>query len=94
MKKPIFTGAGVAIITPFTSDGKVNYPALKEIERLRGGSAVKGILVYQPPGRASQVAAFIEVFDVFPEAQKLHFARQVQTFHLLSGAAQQVSVSS
>ena len=31
MKKPIFTGAGVAIITPFTSDGKVNYPALKEI---------------------------------------------------------------
>ena len=29
MKKPIFTGAGVAIITPFTSDGKVNYPALK-----------------------------------------------------------------
>ena len=27
----IFTGAGVAIVTPFTSDGKVNYPALKEI---------------------------------------------------------------
>ena len=31
MKKPIFTGAGVAIITPFTSDGKVNYTALKDI---------------------------------------------------------------
>ena len=25
MKKPVFTGAGVAIITPFTSTGEVNY---------------------------------------------------------------------
>ena len=31
MKQPIFTGAGVAIITPFTTDNKVNYPALKTI---------------------------------------------------------------
>lgn len=31
MKQPIFTGAGVAIITPFTADNKVNYPALKAI---------------------------------------------------------------
>lgn len=31
MKQPIFTGAGVAIITPFTKEGKVNYPALKTI---------------------------------------------------------------
>lgn len=31
MKNPIFTGAGVAIITPFTSDGKVNEKVLAEI---------------------------------------------------------------
>ncbi len=31
MKQPIFTGAGVAIITPFTDDNKVNFPALQAI---------------------------------------------------------------
>ncbi|HIU35736.1 MAG TPA: 4-hydroxy-tetrahydrodipicolinate synthase [Candidatus Fimenecus excrementigallinarum] len=31
MKQPIFTGAGVAIITPFTADNKVNFPALQAI---------------------------------------------------------------
>lgn len=31
MKKRIFTGAGVAIITPFYSDGSVNYDKLKEL---------------------------------------------------------------
>lgn len=31
MKNPIFTGAGVAIITPFTADGKVNEKVLAEI---------------------------------------------------------------
>ena len=25
MKKPVFTGAGIAIITPFHEDGSVNY---------------------------------------------------------------------
>ena len=31
MKKPIFTGAGVAIVTPFTSTGEVDYEVFKEI---------------------------------------------------------------
>lgn len=31
MKKPIFTGAGVAIITPFTMTGEVNYNEFKKI---------------------------------------------------------------
>ena len=31
MKKPVFTGAGVAIITPFTSTGEVNYDEFKKI---------------------------------------------------------------
>ena len=29
MKKPIFTGANVAIITPMTATGDVNYPEFK-----------------------------------------------------------------
>lgn len=31
MKKPLFTGAGVAIITPFTSTGEVDYEVFKQI---------------------------------------------------------------
>ena len=31
MKKPIFTGAGVAIITPFQSTGEVDYEVFKQI---------------------------------------------------------------
>ena len=31
MKKTVFTGSGVAIITPMHSDGSVNYEVLKEL---------------------------------------------------------------
>lgn len=31
MKKPIFTGAGVAIVTPFNEDYSINYPVLGDI---------------------------------------------------------------
>lgn len=31
MKKPIFTGAGVAIVTPFNDDYSINYPVLGDI---------------------------------------------------------------
>lgn len=31
MKKPIFTGAGVAIVTPFTNTDSINYDAFKKI---------------------------------------------------------------
>ena len=31
MKKTIFTGAGVAIVTPFTADNKINYDKLAEL---------------------------------------------------------------
>lgn len=36
----IFEGAGVALITPFTADGEVNYPKLREIveEQIAGGT--------------------------------------------------------
>ncbi len=31
MKNTVFTGAGVAIVTPFTEDNKVNYDKLAEL---------------------------------------------------------------
>ena len=31
MKTPVFTGAAVAIITPFKEDNTINYPKLKEL---------------------------------------------------------------
>ena len=31
MKKTIFRGAGVALVTPMNSDGSVNYAKLKEL---------------------------------------------------------------
>lgn len=39
MKKPIFTGAGVAIITPYTEDG-INFPELGRIieDQIKGGT--------------------------------------------------------
>ena len=30
MKQTVFTGAGVAIVTPFTADNKINYTKLAE----------------------------------------------------------------
>ena len=30
-KQPIFTGSGVAIVTPFTENNEVNYPLLGEL---------------------------------------------------------------
>ena len=35
MKKPVFTGAGVAIITPMYEDGSINFDELGRIIRSR-----------------------------------------------------------
>ena len=32
MSNPIFTGSGVAIITPMNSDGSVNYDVLEQLQ--------------------------------------------------------------
>ena len=36
----IFEGAGIALITPFTPDGEINYPKLRELieEQIAGGT--------------------------------------------------------
>lgn len=40
MKKPIFTGAGVAIVTPFNEDYTINYPVLGDIidDQIKNGT--------------------------------------------------------
>lgn len=49
----IFEGAGVALVTPFTADGEVNYPKLREIveEQIAGGT--DAIIVCGTTGESS-----------------------------------------
>ena len=56
MKKPIFTGAGVAIITPFTSDGKVNYPALKKILEYQIANSTDCIVICGTTGESATLS--------------------------------------
>ncbi|MDY3617962.1 4-hydroxy-tetrahydrodipicolinate synthase [Agathobaculum sp.] len=53
MKKPIFTGAGVAIITPFTSDDKVNYEEFGKIIDHQIENGTDAIIVCGTTGEAS-----------------------------------------
>ncbi len=53
MKKPIFTGAGVAIITPFTPEGKVNFPVLKEILEYQIANSTDAIVICGTTGESS-----------------------------------------
>ncbi len=52
----IFEGAGVALITPFTADGEVNYPKLTEIveEQIAGGT--DAIIVCGTTGESSTMS--------------------------------------
>ena len=56
MKKTIFTGAGVAIITPMFEDGSVNYDKLGEIieEQIAGGT--DSIIICGTTGEASTLS--------------------------------------
>ncbi|MDE7243821.1 MAG: 4-hydroxy-tetrahydrodipicolinate synthase [Oscillospiraceae bacterium] len=52
MKHPVFTGSGVAIITPFTKDG-VDYPALKKLLDFQINNGTDAIIVCGTTGEAS-----------------------------------------
>ncbi|NMB33074.1 MAG: 4-hydroxy-tetrahydrodipicolinate synthase [Clostridium sp.] len=52
MNKPIFTGAGVAIVTPFTQDG-VNYEKLGELIDFQIKEGIDSIIVCGTTGEAS-----------------------------------------
>lgn len=56
MNKPIFTGAGVAIVTPFTNDGKVDYPALKKLLEFQVENSTDAIIICGTTGEGSTLA--------------------------------------
>ena len=53
MKRPIFTGAGVAIITPFTADGKVNEKVLAEIIEYQIAHSTDAIVICGTTGESA-----------------------------------------
>lgn len=53
MNNPIFTGAGVAIITPFTADGKVNEKVLAEIIEYQISHSTDAIVICGTTGESA-----------------------------------------
>ncbi len=53
MKKTVFTGAGVAIITPMHSDGSINYPELGRIIEDQIQNSTDAIIICGTTGEAS-----------------------------------------
>lgn len=53
MKQPIFTGAGVAIVTPFDENLKVDYPALRELIEYQIAHKTDAIIICGTTGEGS-----------------------------------------
>ena len=53
MKNTIFTGAGVAIVTPMNSDGSVNYAALGELIEMQIAGSTDAIIICGTTGESS-----------------------------------------
>ena len=53
MKKPVFTGAAVAIITPFKSTGEVDYEEFKKIIDHQIAHGTDAIVIVGTTGEAS-----------------------------------------
>ena len=53
MKKPVFTGAGVAIITPFLPEGGINYQEFKKILEYQLSHGTDAIIVMGTTGESS-----------------------------------------
>ncbi len=53
MKKPIFTGSGVAIITPMFDDGSINYDVLKQLIEFQIENNTDAIIICGTTGEAS-----------------------------------------
>ncbi len=53
MKQTIFTGAGVAIVTPFNADGSVNYDALGKLIDFEIENEIDSIIICGTTGEAS-----------------------------------------
>ena len=53
MKQTVFTGAGVAIVTPFTEDNKVNYDKLAELLEFQIANKTDAIIICGTTGEGS-----------------------------------------
>ncbi|MBQ2847870.1 MAG: 4-hydroxy-tetrahydrodipicolinate synthase [Clostridia bacterium] len=53
MKQTVFTGAGVAIVTPFTSDNKINYDKLAELIEFQIANKTDSIIICGTTGEGS-----------------------------------------
>ena len=53
MKPTVFTGAGVAIVTPFTSDNKINYDKLAELIEFQIANKTDAIIICGTTGEGS-----------------------------------------
>lgn len=56
MKKTLFTGAGVAIVTPFNADGSVNYNRFKELIDRQIENSTDAIIVAGTTGEAATLS--------------------------------------
>lgn len=52
-KQPIFTGSGVAIVTPFTENNEVNYPLLGELIDFQIENGTDAIIICGTTGEGS-----------------------------------------
>lgn len=53
MKRPLFTGSGVALVTPMYADGSVNYDKLSELIEIQIRAGTSAIIVCGTTGEAS-----------------------------------------
>jgi 4-hydroxy-tetrahydrodipicolinate synthase len=53
MKQVIFTGAGVAIVTPFTSDGGINFPLLEKLINYQIENKTDAIIICGTTGESA-----------------------------------------
>lgn len=70
MKKPVFVGAGVAIITPFTEDNKINYPKLEELINYQIDNGTDAIVICGTTGESP-------CLDHAEHSEAIRFAVQV-----------------
>ncbi|MBQ4155665.1 MAG: dihydrodipicolinate synthase family protein, partial [Clostridia bacterium] len=56
MKKTVFTGAGVAIITPMHDDGSVNYEKLKEVIDFQIENKTDAIIICGTTGESATMS--------------------------------------
>lgn len=70
MKQTVFTGAGVAIVTPFTADNKINYNKLAELIEFQIANKTDSIVICGTTGEGSTL-------DHEEHAEAIRFAVEV-----------------